>query len=37
LGSLLKRAKNAQIGGNSAFYEVLKWIPIGAAAGESME
>jgi hypothetical protein len=29
-------AKNAQIGGILSFFEVLKWIPIGAAAGESM-
>jgi hypothetical protein len=29
-------SKNAQIGGNLTFFEVLKWIPIGAAAGESM-
>jgi hypothetical protein len=25
-------SKNARIGGNLAFFEVLKWIPIGAAA-----
>jgi len=26
-------AKNAQIGGILSFFEVLKWIPIGAAEG----
>jgi hypothetical protein len=28
--------KNAQIGGNLTFFEILKWILIGAAAGESV-
>jgi len=28
--------KNGQIGGNLTFFEILKWIPIGAAAGKSM-
>ncbi len=30
LGSLLQTHKNAQIGGNLTFFEILKWIPIGA-------
>jgi hypothetical protein len=31
LGSLIKAVKNAQIGGILSFFEILKWIPIGAA------
>ena len=31
LGRLLQKAKNAQIGGILSFFEVLKWIPTGAA------
>jgi hypothetical protein len=34
LGSLLQANKNARIGCNLAFYEVSKWIPIGAAEGK---
>jgi hypothetical protein len=36
LGSLLYNSKNALIGGNLSFLRILTWIPIGAAAGESM-
>jgi hypothetical protein len=32
LGSLINTVKNAQIGGILSFLEILKWIPIGAAA-----